>query len=72
MMIRMDPQLLGVGGVVVALLVLVVLWKLFKLALKVALFIAVCVALAAGVGAYLKYGRLSLPVPTTTTTPHGR
>ena len=57
-----DPQVLGIGGVVAALEVAVVLWKLFKLAFKVVLFIVVCLVLAGGVGGYLKYGKVALPI----------
>jgi hypothetical protein len=37
-----------------------------KLALKVVLFLVVCAALAIGVGGYLKYGRVGLPLPDST------
>ena len=58
----MDPHLLGVVGFVVALCAVVILWKVFKLALKLVLFVVICVALAGGVGTWLKYGRVSLPI----------
>jgi hypothetical protein len=56
-------EALGAGGVVVAVIVALVLWKVLKMALKLVLFLVVAAALAAGVGLYLKEGKMGLPVP---------
>jgi hypothetical protein len=55
-------EALGAGGVIVALLVALVLWKVVKVAIKVVLFVIVLAALAVGVAMFLKEGRVGLPV----------
>ena len=59
-------EALGAGGVVVAVVVFFVLWRMFKMAVKIVLFIVVMAVLAAGVAVYLERagGRVSLPTPS--------
>lgn len=61
-------EALGAGGVVVAVVVFFVLWRMFKMAVKIVLFIVVLAVLAAGVAVYLERagGRVGLPTPTMT------
>jgi multisubunit Na+/H+ antiporter MnhG subunit len=58
-------EALGAGGVVVAVIVFFVLWRLFKVAVKIVLFIVVMGVLAAGVAVYLERAgsRVKLPTP---------
>jgi multisubunit Na+/H+ antiporter MnhG subunit len=60
-------EALGAGGVVVAVVVFFVLWRLFKVAVKIVLFIVVMGVLAAGVALYLERAgtgvRLPAPAP---------
>ena len=61
----LSTETLGAGGVVVAVIVFFVLWRLFKMAVKIVLFIVVMAVLAAGVAVYLERagGRVRLPTP---------
>lgn len=52
----------ALGGVLVAVVVALVLWKILKIAVKVVLFVVVALVLAAGVAVFLKEGRVGLPV----------
>jgi multisubunit Na+/H+ antiporter MnhG subunit len=62
----LSVEALGAGGVVIAVIVFFVLWRLFKVAVKIVLFIVVMAVLAAGVAVYLERagGRVRLPTPT--------
>ena len=57
-------EALGAGGVVVAVIVFFVLWRLFKMAVKIVLFIVVMGALAAGVAVYLERAGNTVRLPT--------
>lgn len=64
-----STEALGAGGVIAALVVGIIAWKLFKLALKVVVFVAVAAAIAAVVALYLQGGRPTLPVELPGATP---
>lgn len=57
-------EALGAGGVVVAVIVFFVLWRLFKVAVKIVLFIVVMGVLAAGVAVYLERAGSTVRLPT--------
>lgn len=57
---------IGAGGMVMALVVGIILWKLFKLALKLVLFIVVAIAIAGGATVYLERHPNALPAGTLT------
>jgi multisubunit Na+/H+ antiporter MnhG subunit len=63
----LSVETLGAGGVVIAVIVFFVLWRLFKVAVKIVLFIVVMAVLAGGVAVYLERagGRVRLPTPPT-------
>lgn len=64
-------EALGGGGAFVAFIVAMLLWRVFKMALKIVLFVVVMAVLAAGVAIYLEKGgsRLRLPAPNALTAP---
>lgn len=55
-------ETLGAGGVITAVVVGLILWKVLKLAFKVALFLVVAAVLAAGVAMFLDGRPPALPV----------
>lgn len=60
----LSVEALGAGGVVVAVIVFFVLWRLFKVAVKIVLFIVVMGVLAAGVAVYLERAGAQVRLPT--------
>lgn len=53
----------GIAGVVAALVVGVVLWKVFKLALKIVVFVVGAAAIALVVALAAQHGGAALPLP---------
>ena len=54
---------LGVGGAVAVLLLGILLWRLFKLALKVVVFVVATALIALAVVVAVQHGGVSLPLP---------
>lgn len=68
----MSTESMGAIGVLVAVVLFLLLWKLFKMAVKTVLFVVVMLALAAGVAVYLERGggpRTRLPVTSPIPAP---
>jgi hypothetical protein len=61
----MTPEQMSIAGIVAAVVVGLILWKVLKLALKIVLFLVVVGVAAAAVGGYLRYGSVATPVPRT-------
>ena len=61
----LSVEALGGGGAILAVIVAMILWRIFKMAIKIVLFIVVMAVLAAGVAIYLEKGGspMRLPAP---------
>jgi hypothetical protein len=59
----LSVEALGGGGALVAIIAFFVLWRLFKMAVKIVLFVVVMAVLAAGVALYLERAGTTVRLP---------